>query len=111
MALTQSDLPPELEMFSRIVDGQPPDVRELFLYAMTMLMVEDGKAEITEQRTVSMREQLTLRTASGDWFTIIQPFISEEMLAFIRLTAREVVDEDRRRAGGRGAAPIVFVWK
>jgi hypothetical protein len=98
--LQTNGIPPELEMFSRLVDGQPPDVRELFQYALTMLMVEDGKAEIVEQHTLDAREHLTLRTVGGDSFTIIKPFVSEELLAKMRTTAREILDADRSGADG-----------
>ena len=95
-------IPPELEMFSRLVAGQPPDVRELFQYALTMLMVEDGKAEIVEQHTIDAREHLTLRTVAGDSFTIVKPFVNEELLAEMRTMAREILDEDRGSADGAG---------
>lgn len=84
-------IPPELEMFSRIVDGQPPDVRELFQYALTMLLVEDGKAEIVEQHTIDAREHLTLRTVAGDSFAIVKPFVSEELLAKMTEMARDIL--------------------
>ncbi len=95
MVLSPSDLPPEIEMLSRIVDGQSPDVRELFHYALTMLMVEDGKAEIVEQHTIDAREHLTLRTVAGDAFTIVKPLGSEELLATMRATARDILREEQ----------------
>jgi hypothetical protein len=98
--LQTNGIPPELEMFSRIVDGQPPNVRELFHYALTMLMIEEGKAEIVEQHTIDAREHLRLRTVGGDSFTIIKPFVSEELLTKMRTTAREILDADRSGADG-----------
>jgi hypothetical protein len=98
MVLSPSDLPPEIEMLSRIVDGQPPDVRELFHYALTLLMVEDGKAEIVEQHTLDAREHLTLRTVAGDSFTIIKPFVSEELLAKMTEIARDILREEQGNA-------------
>jgi hypothetical protein len=97
--LQTNGIPPELEMFSRIVDGQPPNVRELFHYALTMLMIEEGKAEIVEQHTIDAREHLRLRTVGGDSFTIIKPFVSE-LLTKMRTTAREILDADRSGADG-----------
>jgi hypothetical protein len=82
-------------MFSRIVDGQSPDVRELFQYALTMLMVEDGKAEIVEQHTIDARDHLTLRTVAGDSFTIVKPFVSEELLAKMIEMARDILREEQ----------------
>ncbi len=87
-------------MFSRLLDGQPPNVRELFQYALIMLMVEDSKAHIIEQHTIDAREHLTLRTVAGDSFTIVKPFVSEELLAELRAMAREVLNEDRGSTDG-----------
>ena len=100
--MPDSGLPPDFEVLSRLVDAQEPAVRELFQYALALLMVEDGKAEITEQRTVSMREQLTLRTVAGDTFTIVKPDISDELLAQMQEMVRELLDEERGRADGAG---------
>ncbi len=66
-----SSLPPELEMFAHILDGQAPSVRELFQYALRMLMVENGKAEVVERHVIDLREHLTFKTVAGEVFTII----------------------------------------
>jgi hypothetical protein len=102
MIMSESSLPPEFKVLSRLVDAQEPNVRELYQYALALLMVEDGKAEITEQRTVSMREHLTLRTVAGDTFTIVKPDIRAELLAQMQEMVREVLDEERGRADGAG---------
>jgi hypothetical protein len=60
-----------------------------------MLMVEDGKADIVERHTIDAREHLTLRTVAGDTFTIVKPYVSEELLGEMRELAREILDEDR----------------
>ncbi len=39
-----TSLPRDLAMFARLVDGMPPGTRELFHYALAMLLVEVGKA-------------------------------------------------------------------
>ncbi len=96
--MPESDLPPEFEVLSRLVDAQEPNARELFQYALALLMVKDGKAEITEERTVSMREQLTLRTVAGDTFTLLKPDISDELLAQMQDMVREIMDEERSGA-------------
>ena len=90
-----ADLPPEFEMLSRIIDAQAPNVRELFQYVLTMLLVEEGKAEIVERHTIDLREHLTLRTVAGDSFTIVKPDVSDELLTKMREMAREILDEDR----------------
>ena len=92
--MDRSGLPPEFAILSRIVDAQEPNVREIFQYALTMLLVEDGKAEIVNQHAVGMREHLTLKTTAGDTFTIVKPDISGELLAQMRELVREALDEE-----------------
>ena len=90
----QTNLPPALEMFSRIVDGQPPNVHELFHYALAMLLVENHKAEVIERRTIDLREYLTLRTVAGELFTIVKPDTSDELLEQLTIMARAVLREE-----------------
>ena len=88
-------LPPEFEMLSRVVDAQPEDVRELFHYALTMLMVEDGKAKIIERHHVDNLEYLTIETLAGDVFEILTPQVSEDLLDKMRALARGIMEQDR----------------
>ncbi len=64
-------------------------------YALALLMVKDGKAEIIEQRTVGIREQLTVRTVPSDTFTLVKPDISDALLAQMREMVQEVLEEER----------------
>jgi hypothetical protein len=91
--MNNMNLPPEFEILARIADAEEPNVRELFQYALTMELVEDGKAKIVQQRTVGMREHLELRTAAGDAFTIVKPDISNVLLEQMREMVREVMEE------------------
>ena len=90
----ENDLPPNLTMLARIVDGQTPDVRELFHYALVMLLVEDGKAQIIAQRTIDARQWLTIRTVAGELFSIVKPHVIDARLAELQEMAREVLRED-----------------
>jgi hypothetical protein len=91
---TSSSIPPELEMLSRIVDGQSPMVREIFQYALIMLMVENDKAEVLDRRVIDAREYLTFKTNAGETFTIVKPDVSPELLEQVREAAREITRED-----------------
>jgi hypothetical protein len=55
-----------------------------------------------ERHVIDAREHLTLRTTAGDSFTIVKPLAGEELLAKMRSTAREILDEERGRADGAG---------
>jgi hypothetical protein len=92
--MNSSHLSPVLEMFARIFDGQSPQVRELFQYALVMLSVEDGRAEVIERHTIDLREHLTFKTVTGDLFTIVKPDVSAELLAHVTALVREVLQED-----------------
>ncbi len=93
--MTESCSPPDRAMLARFVDGQPPQVGELFSWALVMLLVEDSKAEIIEQRTMDARECITVRTTTLEIFSIVKPDVAPEQLDALRALAREVLDEDR----------------
>ncbi len=50
--MTEFDLLPELAMLARVVDQQSPTARDLLHYALVLLLIEDGKAEIIARRKV-----------------------------------------------------------
>ena len=94
----QSKLPPELQALAQPMDEQPEDVQELFRYALTMLMVEDGKAKIVETNHVDNPEYLTVETSAGDVFKILKPQVSDDLLGKMRALAREILNEGRGTA-------------
>jgi len=96
----ESSLPPELAMLARAVDGQSPAVRELFQYALVMLMVEDGSVTMIERHVIDAREHLTFKTSQNESFTIIKPEASPELLEGVRQMAREVLRGNNAEEGG-----------
>lgn len=90
------DLPRDLQNFADALDAQTEDVRELIHYALVMLLVEDGKAEIIDRRIVDGREELTIRTIAIEIFTIMKPTLSEELLEELRRGALAIMREDKR---------------
>ncbi len=89
-----SDHSPEFRMFSRLVDGQPPRVREYFHYALAMLLVENRKAEVIEKRVIDSREHVTFGTVSGELFSVVKPDAGEKVLEVLVNMVREVLKED-----------------
>jgi hypothetical protein len=90
-----SKLPSELALVAQLIDAQPPDVQELFQYALVMLMVQDGKAEIIEHKTTD-REYLTVRTIAGELFSLAKPDVGEDQLKGIEQMVQEVLEADSR---------------
>lgn len=90
----QNKLPAELEAIVSVADALPQNVRELIHYALVMLMVEDGKAQIIRSERVDNVEYLTFKTIAGDVFDLIKPQVSEEKLATLRDLAREIMRAD-----------------
>ncbi len=97
-----TDLPPELDMFARILDGQPPQVREVFHYALALLLVENGKAarhsdgaSSSGARSINASGSIFVSNA-GELFSVVRPDVSEEALAHLREMAREALREDGR---------------
>src|SRR5512135_156497 len=100
--MTQPTLPPDLALLARVVDAEPPDVQELFQYALTMLLIEDGKAQVVERRKIDCREWLTVLTVAGDLFDIVKPDVCDERLAKLQEMARAVLQDD----GGESSAVV-----
>ena len=91
---TLGSLPPSLGLLSSIVNAQPPQVRELFQYALVQLLLENGKGEIIERKTIDAREHLFIRSSSGEVFSVVKPLVSDELLEKLKEMAREVVTND-----------------
>ena len=88
-----TQFPSKYELFGRIIDGQLPQARELIQYALAMLAVEDGKAELIERHVIDAREHLTFKTLVGEIFTLVKPVLSAEELERVRVAAREILRE------------------
>jgi hypothetical protein len=91
---TEDALPPEIQHVADLLSRQRPEVRDLFLYALVLTMIDDEKAHIISTR-VEVREWLTVQTIAGDVFEIVRPRISEEVEAQLMSQVRAIVaDED-----------------
>ncbi len=93
--MSSATLPPDLAVLAGLVDARPPEMREVFHYAVVMLLVEDGKATIVERRTIDARECIYIRTSAGELFSMVKPDVGEEALAHLRELAREALCEGR----------------
>ncbi len=90
---TETNRAPDINMLSDMVDAQSPELRELFQYALGILLVEKGEAEIAEQHRIDERTWLIMRTASGDLFSAVKPEGNDRRLATMRAIAAECLEE------------------
>jgi hypothetical protein len=88
-----SQFPSQYEMFGRILDGESPQMRELIQYAIAILAVEDGTAELIDRHVIDTREHLTFKTTAGEPFTLVKPDVSNEELESVREMARGILQE------------------
>ena len=93
-------LPPELDALASYLDGQVPDVRELFQYSLAMLMIEAKKAKVVETHTTDDgRQHMLIWTISDDSFSIVKPLVSaellERMMGLVRGIAAQDLDEPK----------------
>jgi hypothetical protein len=86
-----SEISPDLALFPRTIDVQLPAARELFHYALTLLMLEDNKAECIARHVIDQREHLTFKTIAGEQYTLIKPDLSVEQLDHLRSMVRAVL--------------------
>lgn len=88
------DLPPGLRYVAELLSEQPPEVRDLFRFALVLAMIDDEKARVSGTRVGEEREWLTIETVAGDVFEIVRPAISEEVEGQLVAGARAIVEEE-----------------
>ncbi len=94
----ETDTAPDLNILSDMIDAQSPEVRELFEYALGLVLLENGKAEIAEQRTIDARRWIIFRTAHGELFSVVKPEENDKRLTKLRAVAQEcLVETDAMR--------------
>ena len=78
-----SEISPDLTLFARTIDVQLPVASELYHSTLTLLMLEDNKAEWIARHVIDQREHLSFKTIAGDQYTLIKPNLSvEQLLSF-----------------------------
>ncbi len=78
-----------------MLDGQSPQMAELIQYAIAILALEDGTAELTERHVIDAREHHTFKTTVGETFTLVKPDVSDEELKKVQEMAREILRASR----------------
>jgi hypothetical protein len=88
------DLPPELEMFSSLMDAQPEPARAAFHYSLALVMVEAGKGRLVETLPGDTSPVCVLETIAGDTFSLTKPAISREEERDLVASLRQMLDEE-----------------
>ena len=85
----------DVEALEAFLDSQPPDVRELFQYALAKLMVEEDKAVFgAESTSADGRTHVQVVTPSGHSFSVAKPVLSDPMLDQMMAIVRQAKDKD-----------------
>src|SRR5574341_1370235 len=93
----QTNLSAEFEELSKLIDKQPESVREPFHYALAVLLIENRTATVVDTFSRDNREYITVRTNSGDIFTVVRPSLSPGRLDYFTAMVREIIDEEKGR--------------
>lgn len=91
----ESSLPSEFDPLLVELADQPEHVREIFRYALVLMMVDDEKAQFVGKRGSDGRTWITARTVAGEEFEIVRPEISEETEQMLLKEIRQIVEEAR----------------
>jgi hypothetical protein len=93
--VSTESLPPEFDPLLAELANESPNVREMFHYAVTLLMLDDEKARVIGERVEQGRSVLRVRTVAGDEYEVVRPEMSEELEQLLLMQVRSIVDEHR----------------
>jgi hypothetical protein len=88
-----TNMPPELEQFTALLDAQPGPVQVVFQYCLAMVMVEGGKARLVKTEPGEAGALCTFATVAGDVFTLPRPPLSVVQEAEMMALVREIVED------------------
>lgn len=94
---TETELPPEFEPVLQHLKSQPESVREIFHYAIVLMMMDDEKARVLETQEENGKTVWIVQTIAGDKFAVVRPPISEELEQVLLQQIRQIVAEDFER--------------
>lgn len=87
-------LPPELVAFAQLLDAQPIPIQVIFQYCLAMVMVETGKAQITQTVPSDNGVIYTFQTINEDVFSLTKPALSEEIELAMMKRIREILRDE-----------------
>ena len=90
------EIPFEVGALQQLADTQPGVARELFYWALAMVMVERGKARIVEQHTEDGREHITFASPEGEVVKTVRPDVNDTVLEQMMTAVRATVEGEFR---------------
>jgi hypothetical protein len=91
------ELPLELGAIRQLADSQPDVARNLYYWALAMVMVERGKANLVEQQTADGQKQYTFASPEGEVVQVMKPAVSEALIDEMMTAVRLLVEEEFRQ--------------
>lgn len=88
---TRAPLPPEMDKIARRANLHSSDARELFAYALALLLVDQRRATIVERKSMGLRERVVFRGGNGNTFAVVRPLVSDMTLKRAKVLARIVL--------------------
>ena len=88
------ELPLRLQYVFDLIKTQPPRVRELFIYALARLMVNQGIARVQEREWIQGREHLKIVTGAGDVFEVMGPQLTPGAEQRLLALVEEIMGEE-----------------
>jgi len=89
-----TDLPPELEGFSSLLDAQPQPVREVFQYCLCLMMVEAGRMRLADTVPGESSPICIFESTAGESFSVPRPPMSQEEEAGVIAMLREILKDE-----------------
>lgn len=93
MELT-NEPPPEFDSLLDTLAEQPEHVREMWQYAMVLMMIDDEKARVIETHQDGDRLHLVVQTVAGERFSVMRPPMSEELERQLLEQIRKIVSDE-----------------
>lgn len=87
-------LPPEFQPLLDELAEAPENVRLMWRYAITLLMIDDEKARVVGMRQEEATEIITVQTVTGDKFEVVRPPMSEETERLLLEQLRSISSDD-----------------
>lgn len=88
-----ANFPPKFQPLLKELAVSPPAVREMWHYALVLMMIDAEKARVVASRQQADELLLVVRTNAGDEFSVVRPALSEGSERMLLEEIREIVQD------------------